>query len=74
MKKLALVLLILFGLVGSVFAKQRVSFWKAETEEDKENIFSWCQIDISVLVSFGYHIDCVQITDYGYFIVYEDFE
>ena len=74
MKKLVLVFLILFGFAFGLFARQKVSFWKAETEQDKENIFSWCQVEISVLVSFGYHIDCVTFTDYGYFIVYEDYE
>lgn len=74
MKKMVLVLLFLFGLVGSVFAKQRVSFWKAETEEQKENIFSWCQIEITVFVYMGYRIDCVALNDDGYLIVYEDFE
>lgn len=74
MKKLALVLLILFGLVGSVFAKQKVYFWKAETEEQKEKLLSWCQVEITALVYMGYRIDCVALNDYGYLIVYEDFE
>ena len=74
MKKMVLVLLFLFGLVGSVFAKQRVSFWKAETEEQKENLLSWCQVEITFLVYMGNRIDCVALTEDGYLIVYEDFE
>lgn len=74
MKKLALVILMLFSMAFSMFAKQKVSFWKAETEEQKENILSWCQIAITALVSFGYTIDCVALTDDGYLIVYEDYE
>lgn len=74
MKKLALVLLILFGLVGSVFAKQKVAFWKAKTEEEKEHLLSWCQIEITTLVYMGCHIDCVALTEDGYLIVYEDYQ
>ena len=73
MKKLALVFLLLFGVVFGAFAKQKVSFWKAETTEEIENLFGWCQVEISFLVYMGYHIDCVAFNDTGYFIVYEDF-
>ena len=74
MKKLALVFLMLFGLAFSLFAKQRVSFWKAETEEQKEQLLSWCQVEITALVYLGYTIDCVALTEDGYLIVYEDYE
>ena len=74
MKKLALVFLMFFGLAFGLFARQRVSFWTAETEEEKQNIFSWCQIEISFLVCMGCHIDSVSFTENGYFIVYEDYE
>ena len=74
MKKLALVFLMLFGLAFSLFAKQKVSFWKAETEEQKNNLLSWCQVEITALVYFGYTIDCVALTEDGYLIVYEDYE
>lgn len=74
MKKLALVFFMFFVLVFGAFAKQSVSFWKAETEEQKDNLLSWCQIEISALVYMGYRIDCVALTEDGYLIVYEDFE
>ena len=74
MKRLALVFLMLFGFVFCAFAKQKVSFWKAETEEQKENLLSWCQVEITALVYLGYRIDCVALNDDGYLIVYEDFE
>ena len=74
MKRLVLVLLMLFGLVFSASAKQKVSFWKATTEEEIENLLSYCQIDITLLVYMGYEIVTVGFTDNGYLIVYEDFE
>ena len=74
MKKLALVLIILFGLVFSVSARQRVSFWKATTEEEKENILSYCQVEMTVLICMGCDIVTVGFTDNGYLIVYEDYE
>ena len=51
MKKLALVLLMFFGLVFSASAKQKVSFWKATTEEEKEKLLSFCQIEVAVIDS-----------------------
>ena len=74
MKKLALVLLLFFGLVFSASAKQKVSFWKATTEEEVENLLSYCQIEITVLVYMGFDIVTVGFTDNGYLIVYEDYE
>lgn len=74
MKKMALVLIMLFGLVFSASAKQKVSFWKASTEEEKENLLNLCQIEISVLIYLGCDIVTVGFTENGYLIVYEDYE
>ena len=74
MKKLALVLLLLFGLVFSASAKQKVTFWKAETDEEIEHLLSYCQIELTVLIYMGYHIDSVSLNDTGYLIVYENYE
>ena len=74
MKKLALVLLMLFGLVFSASAKQKVSFWKATTEEEKENLLSFCQVELTVLIYMGCDIVTVGFTEDGYLIVYEDYE
>lgn len=74
MKRLALVLLVLFGLVFSVSAKQKVSFWKATTEDEKSNLLSICQVDISMLIYAGCTIVTVSFTEDGYLIVYEDYK
>lgn len=74
MKKLALVILMLFGLVFSATARQRVSFWKATTEEEKQNLLSLCQVELSVLIYMGCDIVTVGFTEDGYLIVYEDYE
>lgn len=74
MKRFVLALVLFLGLVCSAFAKQKVSFWKAKTEEEKEHLLSWCQIEITTLVYMGCHIDCVALTEDGYLIVYEDYQ
>ena len=74
MKKLILALLVFFGLIFSASAKQKVSFWKASTEEEKENLLNLCQIEISVLIYLGCDVVTVGFTENGYLIVYEDYE
>ena len=74
MKRLALILILFFGLVFSANAKQKVSFWKATTDEEVENLLSYCQIEISILIYMGFEVVTVGFTDNGYLIVYEDFE
>ena len=74
MKRLALVLLVFFGLVFSASAKQKVSFWKATTEEEIEKLLSYCQVEITVLVYMGCDIITVGFTNDGYLIVYEDYK
>ena len=74
MKKLVLVILMFFGLVFSASAKQNVSFWKATTEEEKENLLSFCQVELTVLIYMGCDIVTVGFTEDGYLIVYEDCE
>lgn len=74
MKKLILALLVFFGLIFSASAKQKVSFWKASTEEEKENLLNLCQIEISVLIYLDCDIVTVGFTENGYLIVYEDYE
>ena len=74
MKKLALVILMFFGLVFSASAKQKVSFWKATTEDEKENLLSFCQVELTVLIYMGCDIITVGFTEDGYLIVYEDYE
>lgn len=74
MKKLVLVILMFFGLVFSASAKQRVSFWKASTEEEKEKLLSFCQVELSMLIYMGCDIVTVGFTEDGYLIVYEDYE
>ena len=74
MKRLALVLLVLFGLFFSASAKQKVTFWKATTEDEKSNLLGFCQVTISMLVYAGCNIVTVGFTEDGYLIVYEDYE
>lgn len=74
MKKLALVVLMFFGLVFSASAKQKISFWKATTEEEKVNLLSFCQVELTVLIYMGCDIITVGFTEDGYLIVYEDYE
>ena len=74
MKKLILALLLFFGLIFSASAKQKVSFWKATTDEEKENLLNLCQIEISVLIYLGCDVVTVGFTENGYLIVYEDYE
>lgn len=74
MKRLALVLLVFFGLVFSASAKQKVSFWKATTSEEKEKLLSFCSVELNILIYMGYDIVSVGFTEDGYLIVYEDYE
>jgi len=74
MKKLALVILMFFGLVFSASAKQKVSFWKASTEDEKEKLLSICQVELTMLIYMGCEIVTVGFTKDGYLIVYEDYE
>lgn len=74
MKKLALVILMFFCIMFTATAKQKVSFWKATTEEEKEKLLSICQIEINMLVYMGCEIVTVGFTEDGYLIVYEDYE
>lgn len=74
MKRLALVLLVFFGLVFSTSAKQKISFWKATTSEEKENLLSFCSVELNILIYMGYDIVSVGFTEDGYLIVYEDYE
>lgn len=74
MKRLALILLLLFGLVFTASARQKVTFWKATTEEEREKLLDYCQIELSILLYMGCEVVSVGLTDNGYLIVYEDFE
>lgn len=74
MKRLALVVLMLFGLVSSLSAKQTVRSWKATTEEEKQKILEYCVIDMKVAISLGKDVVCFSFTNDGYVIVFEDYE
>lgn len=74
MKKLALVIILLFSFCISLSAKQKVSFWKSSTEDEKEKLLSICQVELSMLIYMGCDIVSVGFTEDGYLIVYEDYE